>query len=128
MTFERVVVDECVQYERNGLSVMICSTKTKIFVTVASKSFALHILPNVEALISTFGNTMREVYWNHERGTVTIVDYLRDEDEGKLIEVDADEVKSSSEEAKEILREFEEIANDLLDKAAVLVAFNDRVQ
>jgi len=128
MAVGRVVVDECTSYEHNDLHITICTSKTKIFVTIASKSFALHILPKVESLWATLGDRSREVYWNHEKGTVTIIDYAHDSDFDKLNELDENTYRSDDKKVREILREFEEIANDLLDRAAVLVAFSDLEQ
>ena len=101
-------------------------TKTKILVTIASKTFALHILPGVEALWITLGEQSREVYWDHTRGKVRIIDYTVDGD--RLLEDDKGEVSTRDRKVGEILREFEEIANSLLDQAAILIAVSDQEQ
>ena len=126
MTMQRVVVDKCTSYEHNGLHINICYSKTKILVTIASKTFALHILPGVEALWITLGEQSREVYWDHTRGKVRIIDYTVDGD--RLLEDDRGEVSTGDRKVGEILREFEEIANSLLDQAAVLIAVSDQEQ
>jgi hypothetical protein len=127
--FQVFEIKECKFYSRNGVDVAICETPSgKQFITIASKMLAYHIAPDMEAIWLTIEpeRYAREVYIRHDLGYVEIVDYELDRDGSVRYEKNSELVPITSARARELLRELEEIADVLLDKAAILVVSKSR--
>ena len=120
----RAIVDKCYSYEKDDLQVNICFRHGRpLVITIASRNFAYHLINHVESLWISYGDGhAREVYVDHKAGKIEVVDYDIDEDFTVLREKKTRRFNTRSREGRKILREFEEIANLLLDRAATVLA------
>jgi len=118
---------QCTYYQHNGLEISICIGRRSgdVIVTIDSRAFRYILMPTSESIHFFFdGNRMCELYVSHQLGRIDISECTcdgdcRDSDVQHCTDVDS--LSTRSPEARQYLRELEEIAEMLLDQAAIAV-------